>query len=137
LRNFYFCGFSEVISERVTVPNTCLILDLITSEAVHTKRGVYCMDPRGLSIEEIKILSRFIRISKGDDICQPIPVTSPAPPLEPEISTQINQIPFLPSPLLRHGDYEIQDDYNAVSRTPSPPNPPNRRGKKGKNKFKY
>jgi hypothetical protein len=45
-----FFGFSEVMSERVTVPNTCLILDLITSEPVHTTRGMYCINHPGQSI---------------------------------------------------------------------------------------
>jgi hypothetical protein len=33
--------FLELMSESIRIHHTCLILDLITGQAVHTKRGVY------------------------------------------------------------------------------------------------
>jgi hypothetical protein len=128
------------MSEHIPVPNTCLILDLITGLAVHTKRGVYCVDGSGPSIENINILSGTISVSKDNATYQlsvfhpPSPVISSAFSLEPEVFVEEeDRIPFLPSPLLRASVHVILDDD---SRSPSPVEPPKRRGRKGKKVFK-
>jgi hypothetical protein len=47
---------------------------------------------------------------------------------------EVDQIPFLPSPLLRPSVHVILDDD---SKTPSPVAVPKREGRKGKKKFKH
>jgi hypothetical protein len=127
------------MSERITVSNTCLILDLITGLAVHTKNGVYHVDSSGPSIENSNILSGTFSVSKGDEIYQlsvfhpPSPAISSDLFLEPEVFEEEDQIPFLASPLLGPSVHVIHDD----SRTPSPVAAPKRKGRKGKKKFKY
>jgi hypothetical protein len=115
---------NTVMFEKFKIENTCLILDLVTDEAVQTKRGVYCVDSFGLSIEEIKILSRIISVSKGDNhyhltvFNEPSPVTSPAPPPpEPQAEeiVEADQIPFLPSPLLRPSIHVILEFQNSFT----------------------
>jgi hypothetical protein len=99
------------MTEMVTVPHTCLILDLVTGQAVHTKRGIYLMDRSSPDIQEARIISGLVRVDNGEEILQftilrapfpfsttPEPVDSPAPPQEVE---------------------EIES--NVVSRTLSPP----------------
>jgi hypothetical protein len=97
---FIFSRFSELMTESVIVPHTCLILDLIAGQAVHTKRSVYFMDPSGLAIQEVRILSRIIRAGNGNDrtqftiVASPSPITSPAPPPELDVSVEVDQNPF-------------------------------------------
>jgi hypothetical protein len=65
---------------------------LVTGEAVQTKSGLYFVNLFQAEIDEIKILSGFIRASRGGGgyitecivVSTPSPDTSPAPPPEPE-----------------------------------------------------
>jgi hypothetical protein len=75
------------MSERDRIPHTCLILDLITGQVVHTKRGLHFFDTFELEIEEVSILSGLVRLSggRGDYTTQysivttRSSITSPAP----------------------------------------------------------
>jgi hypothetical protein len=112
------------MSECVKCPHLCLILNLIIHQLVHTKRGVYFLDSRGPLIEEVRIFSGLVRVDNSNDrtqftvVTSPSPATSPAPPPELDVSVEVDQNPFLLSPLLRHSVHE-NVATNAVSRTTS------------------
>jgi hypothetical protein len=143
VRNFYFFGIWKQTSERVRIPHTCLILDLITGQAVQSKSGLFFMDPFAPEIQEVSVLSGLVRVRRGGLRMQytvvrtPSPITSPTPPPAPEVLVEVEENPFLPSPLLRPSVHEDAVVHNVVSRTPSPPVVPKKKGKKGKKKFKY
>jgi hypothetical protein len=126
------------MSEPVKIPHTCLLLDLITGQALNTKKGVFFIDPWGPEIEEVSVLSGIVRVSRGRGgyrmqytiVQTPLPVISPAPPPEPDVSLKKDQILFLPSPLLRHSRSEEVVASNAVSRTPLSPIIPKKKGKR-------
>jgi hypothetical protein len=122
------------------VQNTCLIIDLVNGEAVQTKGGVYFANKYAPEIDEVKIVSGNLRVRRERDcsvmdysvVSSPSPVTSPAPLFEPE-AEEIDEIPFLPSPLLRPSVHVILDDD---SRSPSPAVSKRKGRGKGKKKFK-
>jgi hypothetical protein len=114
-----------------------LIIDLVNGEAVYTKGGLYLANRYGPEIDEIKIISGSICVSRADGnfelavVNESSPLTSPISSPEPESK----EIPFLPSPLLRPSVHVILDDD---SRTPYPVAAPKRKGRgKGKKKLKY
>jgi hypothetical protein len=80
-----------------------LIIDLVNGEAVQTKGGLYLANRYGPEIDEIKIISGSIFVSRSDGnyelavANESSQVTSPVPSPEPEGE----EIQFLPSPLLR------------------------------------
>jgi hypothetical protein len=127
------------MSERFRVLHTCLIFDLITGEAVQTKSVLYFIDPFAPEIDEVSIVSGNFCVRRGRGgytteytlASAPSPVISPAPPPEVDEVMEVDQIPFLPSPLLRPTVHVIHDD----SRTPSQAAAPKRKGRKGKKKF--
>jgi hypothetical protein len=90
----------------------CLILDLITGQAVLTKWGMYFFDYNGSPIEDVEILSGVICVRYGNDRTR-FP--------EVDVSVEVDQNPFLPSPLLRSSVHEEVVADNVVSRTTSPP----------------
>jgi hypothetical protein len=126
--------------EKFRVQNTCLIVDLVNGEAVQTKRGLYLANRYRPEIDEIKILSGSICVSRGGNnyehavVNESSQVISPVPP--PEEVVEVDQIPFLPSPLLRPSILVILDDDSI---TPSPVavlKRKERKGRKGKKVFK-
>jgi hypothetical protein len=126
---------NTVMFDRFRVEHTCLILDLVTGEAVQTKPGLYFGNKYGPEIDEIKIISGSICVSRADGnfelsaVNESLPVTSPISSPEPEGEENS----FLPSPLLRPSAQVILDDD---SRSPSPVKPSKTRGRKGKKVFK-
>jgi hypothetical protein len=119
------------MTERFRVLNTCLIFDLITKEAVETKSGLYFINPLATEIDEVSIVSGNLCVRRGRDryitkytvVSTPSPVSSFATSPEPEAEevAEVDQIPFLPFPLI------LDDD----STTPSPV-ASKRKGRKGK-----
>jgi hypothetical protein len=137
--NFFFFAFwklmlqkfkvqNTVMFDRFRVENTCLILDLVTGEAVQTKPGLYFANKYGPEIDEIKIISGSIRVSRPDGnfelavADESSPVTSLVSSPEPENE----EISFLPAALLRPSVHVILDDD---SRSPSPVQP-SKKGRK-------
>jgi hypothetical protein len=127
--------------EKIKVENTCLIVNLITGEAVQTKRGLYFANRFAPEIDEVEILSGKLRVKRKRDesvtefsvVSSFSPPISHVPVLESEDEEE-DRIPFLPSPLLRPSVHVIHDD----SRTPSPVAAPKRKGRgKGKKYLKY
>jgi hypothetical protein len=77
---------------------------------------------------EVSILSGIIRVDNKEDSLQFTVVRPPSPGIssfisssEPDVSVEVDQNPFLPSPLLRASVHEDAVVDNAVSTTPSPP----------------
>jgi hypothetical protein len=87
----YFLFFFKM-SERFRIENTCIILNLINGQAVQNKSDTFFPDPFAAEIDEIKILSGFIRARRGRGgyaneftvVSTPFPDISPSPPPEPE-----------------------------------------------------
>jgi hypothetical protein len=138
----YFFVFCKVKFEKFRVENTCLILNLITGEAMQTKGGQYFANRFGPEIDELTIVSGNVCVKKKRDgsvtefsvASSSSPPNSPAPPLQAEAMEEEDLIPFLPSPLLRPSVHVILDDD---SRTPSPVVAPKRKGRgKGKKNLK-
>jgi hypothetical protein len=102
------------------------------------------MDPSQPAIQKVSIVSGIIPIDNGNDILQftvivpPSPAVSPFLSSEPDASVEVDQNPFLPSPLLRATVHEDVVLDNVVSRTPSPTViRTKKKAKKGKKYFKY
>jgi hypothetical protein len=157
--NFYFLNLKMML-ETCAVPHTCVIVDLVTGQAVHVKRGRYLMDSSGPDIHEITIVSGLVRVDNGEEKLQFTIVRTPSPDPSPllitsglvvssaAVSEEVESnvvsrsptppvpegIPFLPPPLLRPTVHVILDDD---SRTPSPPVVLKKKGKKEKKRFKY
>jgi hypothetical protein len=68
--NFYFFRILKVMTECAIIPHTCLILDLVTGQAVHTKSGMHFMDGSCPEIQEARILSGLVRVDNGEEILQ-------------------------------------------------------------------
>jgi hypothetical protein len=127
---------------KIKIENKCLIVDLVSGEAVETKSGLYFANRYASEIDEIKIVSGNLRIRRGRNGCitdytvvsKSSPVISPAISPVPSPQPEVEEIPFLPSPLLRLSVHVILDDD---SRTPSPVAPPKKKRRKGKRNLKH
>jgi hypothetical protein len=71
------------MTERVIVPHTCLILDLITT---HKKRCVL-YGSFGPAIQKVSILSGIVRVDNREDILQFIIVRPSSPAASPFLTS--------------------------------------------------
>jgi hypothetical protein len=131
----YFLFFCRLCWNVLEFLHTCLIFDLITGEAVQTKRDLYFIDPFAPEIDEVSIVLGNLCVRRGrcGYTTEHTVTSTPSPEPEAEKLPEVDQIPFLPSPLLRPSVHVIHDD----SRTPSPAAAPKRKGRKGKKIFKH
>jgi hypothetical protein len=78
------------MSERVIIPHTYLILDLITGQTVLIKRGIYYLDSDFSPIEDVKILFGVVEVNHNDLNTQftILHLESPAPLPEFDVSVE-------------------------------------------------